>query len=89
MSMLRIAACSVGLFSFLVFASLAQGQDASSLPAGSTTQRPNILWITSEDNGRFLGAYGFPQARTPHLDRLAREGIVYDNAFANAPVCAP
>lgn len=87
--MLRIAACSVGLFSFLVFASLAQGQDASSLPAGSTTQRPNILWITSEDNGRFLGAYGFPQARTPHLDRLAREGIVYDNAFANAPVCAP
>ena len=50
---------------------------------------PNILWITSEDNGRFLGCYGDEFARTPNLDRLAAEGILYENAFATAPVCAP
>ncbi len=52
-------------------------------------ERPNILWITSEDNSPFLGCYGDRQATTPNLDRLAAEGILYENAFATAPVCAP
>lgn len=52
-------------------------------------ERPNILWITSEDNSAwFSGCYGNPQAHTPHMDRLAREGIRYTHAYANAPVCA-
>jgi len=51
--------------------------------------RPNILWLVSEDNNPFLGAYGDPLARTPTLDRLAREGVRYENAFSTAPVCAP
>jgi arylsulfatase A-like enzyme len=50
---------------------------------------PNILWITSEDNGRMLGCYGDAFATTPHLDQLAAEGFLYTNAYANAPVCAP
>jgi N-sulfoglucosamine sulfohydrolase len=50
--------------------------------------RPNILWLTSEDNSPYLGCYGDDQAQTPHLDRLAAEGIRYRNAFANAPVCS-
>jgi N-sulfoglucosamine sulfohydrolase len=50
--------------------------------------RPNILWLTSEDNSPYLGCYGDPQAQTPHLDRLAAQGIRYRNAFANAPVCS-
>jgi arylsulfatase A-like enzyme len=50
--------------------------------------RPNILWITSEDNSPLLGCYGDEQAHTPHLDRLATEGVRYRNAFANAPVCS-
>jgi arylsulfatase A-like enzyme len=52
-------------------------------------ERPNILWITSEDNGPFLGAYGDSLADTPNLDRLAERGTVYENAFATTPVCAP
>jgi len=52
-------------------------------------EHPNILWITSEDNGPFLGCYGDEYAKTPNLDRLASEGILYENAFATAPVCAP
>jgi len=50
--------------------------------------RPNILWITSEDNSPLLGCYGDKQAHTPSLDRLAREGVRYRNAFANPPVCS-
>lgn len=51
--------------------------------------RPNILWITSEDNSPYLGCYGDMQAQTPHLDRLAAEGVRYRHAFANVPVCSP
>jgi len=50
---------------------------------------PNILWITSEDNGPHLGCYGDPQAVTPHLDGLAARGMRYTHAISNAPVCAP
>jgi arylsulfatase A-like enzyme len=56
---------------------------------GHPGERPNILWITSEDNGPFLGAYGDSLADTPNLDRLAERGTVYENAFATTPVCAP
>ena len=50
---------------------------------------PNILWLVSEDNSPLLGCYGDKNADTPNLDKLASEGILYENAFANAPVCAP
>jgi arylsulfatase A-like enzyme len=51
--------------------------------------RPNILWITSEDNSsHWIGCYGNQQAQTPRIDALAKEGILFENAYANAPVCA-
>jgi arylsulfatase A-like enzyme len=50
--------------------------------------RPNILWITSEDNSPYLGCYGDPLAETPHIDELANEGVRYRNATSNAPVCS-
>ncbi|MCH6258488.1 sulfatase [Puniceicoccaceae bacterium K14] len=53
-------------------------------------ERPNILWLVSEDNSvDWLGCYGNENAKTPHLDKLAREGFRYTKAYANAPVCAP
>ena len=55
----------------------------------SALERPNILWITSEDNGPDLGAYGLDYAHTPALDNLAKESTIYTNAFATAGVCAP
>ncbi len=51
--------------------------------------RPNILWITAEDMSPTLACYGDPFAITPHIDRLATEGVLYENAFATAPVCSP
>ena len=52
-------------------------------------EKPNILWITVEDISPDLGCYGDENANTPVLDKLASEGFMYTNAFANAPVCAP
>ncbi|KPL11116.1 hypothetical protein AMJ85_04495, partial [candidate division BRC1 bacterium SM23_51] len=50
---------------------------------------PNILWITCEDICPRLGCYGDTYAITPNLDRLAAQGLLYRNAFATGPVCAP
>ena len=50
---------------------------------------PHIVWLTAEDMSPWIGAYGDATVPTPHLDRLASEGVVYDNAFATSPVCAP
>lgn len=52
-------------------------------------ERPNILWITTEDISPYLGCYGHIHAQTPNLDQLAERGIRYTRAYANAPVCAP
>jgi uncharacterized sulfatase len=51
--------------------------------------RPNILWITSEDNGPHRGCYSDAYATTPHLDALAARGVLYLRCWSNAPVCAP
>src|SRR6266550_858939 len=50
---------------------------------------PNILWIVSEDNNPYLGCYGDKLARTPTIDQLAKDGVLYENCFSQAPVCAP
>lgn len=52
-------------------------------------ERPNILWLTSEDNSPFLGCYGDEIANSPNIDKLAAEGVVFDRAYSNAAVCAP
>jgi len=58
------------------------------LKLSAAEDRPNILWLTSEDNTTLLGCYGDPLAHTPTLDKLAREGVLYERCFAQ-PVCAP
>lgn len=57
--------------------------------AAAVVDRPNILWLVSEDNNPFIGAYGDTLAHTPNIDQLAREGVLYRNVYSNAPVCAP
>lgn len=65
---------------------------ASQVAFGATSKsRPNILWFRSEDNHfSFTGAYGKnPLARTPNLDQLASEGVLFRNFYSTSPVCAP
>jgi arylsulfatase A-like enzyme len=60
---------------------------------GGTTasrERPNILFILMDDlRWDALGATGHPFVRTPAIDRLAREGVIYRNAFVTLPLCSP
>jgi len=51
--------------------------------------RPNILWLSAEDISPHLGSYGYENARTPNLDKLATEGTRYTHAYTAAGVCAP
>lgn len=51
--------------------------------------KPNILWITSEDHGPEMGCYGDANARTPNIDALAAKGMIFKRAWSVAPVCAP
>ena len=51
--------------------------------------RPNILFIVSEDNGDHLGCYGEPRVHTPHLDALATGGVRYARAYVPYSVCSP
>lgn len=76
-----------GLF-FLIFAILFN-LNVPLYAADSEFSRPNILWITSEDNGPHLGCYGDKYADTPHIDELASRGMLYLNCWSTAPVCAP
>ena len=60
-----------------------------SLMSGQGAERPNVLWISAEDQGPRLGCFGDPHAITPNLDRLAGEGVRFTHAFTTAGVCAP
>jgi N-sulfoglucosamine sulfohydrolase len=76
-------------FIFLLFLVLLQPVHAE--------ERLNILFLFADDWGRYASAYAGVDAkpspneviRTPHVDRVAREGILFRNAFVNAPSCTP
>lgn len=52
--------------------------------------KPNILFVMADQlAAQFLGPYGHPLTRTPHLSRLAAEGVVFENAYSTSPLCSP
>jgi choline-sulfatase len=53
-------------------------------------QKPNILFVMADQlAAQFLPFYGHPLVKTPHLSRLAAEGVVFENAYSTSPLCAP
>ncbi|MBK8092152.1 MAG: sulfatase [Verrucomicrobiaceae bacterium] len=55
-----------------------------------SAEKPNILFLLSDDHSTpYLGCYGNPDVRTPTLDRLAADGILYDRFFTGCPQCVP
>jgi arylsulfatase A-like enzyme len=76
--------------SFLQNAALGlSGVAAVSSRGEAAGNRPNILWIVSEDASAHLGCYGETAVNTPHLDALAKDGVRFENAFVTCPVCSP
>lgn len=52
-------------------------------------ERPNILWLVTEDMGAYIPPFGDNTVKTPNLSRLANEGVIYPNLYSTSGVCAP
>ncbi len=77
--------------SWLVFiASALTCLSGLTLPTRAVDERPNILLIIADDASRdSMGAYGSTYVQTPNFDRLAREGVLFTQAYNCNPKCAP
>ncbi len=61
-----------------------------SIPLAAADPRPNLIWIMADDLGYAdLGCYGQKVIKTPHIDRMAAEGLRFTHFYAGATVCAP
>lgn len=73
------------------FAACGSGEESAGpqVHSGAAVQ-PNIVIVLADDlRADFLGFQGHPFVETPHIDRLAAEGVAFENAFAVTPVCSP
>ncbi|MGQ1784502.1 sulfatase-like hydrolase/transferase [Saccharicrinis sp. GN24d3] len=72
------------LFAFLVSIQCFGSQ------VGNNQDRPNVLFLVVEDSSPYLfPAYGNKSIKTPNLDFIAQNGVVFNNAFSNGPQCSP
>jgi arylsulfatase A-like enzyme len=63
---------------------------AGAAEANSSGRPPNVVLILTDNQGAWtLGCYGNPDIRTPHLDRLASEGILFERCYSSNAVCSP
>jgi arylsulfatase A-like enzyme len=77
------------IFSFTLCA-LCLGAAMVPAHAAAESKRPNIVFIMSDNqSSRLIGAYGNKDIATPHIDKLAQNGVMFRNAFAANGVCSP
>ena len=72
----------------LVFLSLSGTSHAA--PENRNSKQPNIIFVFVDDMGfGDLGCYGNKRIKTPYLDKMAREGVLFTNFSVSSPVCSP
>jgi len=64
--------------SFIIFTSLT-----------ATAQKPNVLIFLVDDLRTDLGCYGNKEVKSPHIDALSNEGVLFENAYCQQAICAP
>ncbi|HAE18318.1 sulfatase [bacterium] len=65
-------------------------QSSSSLFADQNSPRPNVVFVLTDDQrSDALGCMGHPHLKTPHIDRLAKEGLLFKNHFCTTSLCSP
>ena len=63
---------------------------AASTAFSAATRPPNVIFILTDNQGAWsLGCYGNPDIKTPHIDRLAADGVRFTRALSSNPVCSP
>ena len=71
---------------FLTLFALLAGAAVAEEP---TATRPNVLWIDIDDQSPWYSSYGNDLVETPNIDALAREGVLFERAYAPTPICSP
>ena len=75
---------------YLLLANLFFGLQISCKQQPSKMVKPNILFIAIDDMNDWVGVLGgHPQAKTPNIDKLANQGVLFTNAHTPAPACSP
>src|SRR5687767_10726637 len=52
-------------------------------------EKPNVLWFVVDDMSANFSCYSERAVETPHVDQLARDGLMFTHAYVTAPVCSP
>lgn len=74
---------------FLFLLMLSFGRLVEASRAIKKTDQPNIIWLMAEDMGLDLECYGMKGVKTPHLNKLAEEGVRFTKAYCANPICSP
>ncbi|MBI1372321.1 MAG: sulfatase-like hydrolase/transferase [Phycisphaera sp.] len=81
---------SVCLRACVVIASLVVVSNVARPRAAVAADKPDVLFIAIDDLNDWIGCLGgHPQAKTPNIDRLASRGVLFTNAYCQAPICNP
>ncbi|MBE3068952.1 MAG: arylsulfatase [Planctomycetes bacterium] len=85
-----LRSASLGAAGALAAGCAAARKEEAAVNAAAPARKPNIIFILADDLGYGdLGCYGQKQIQTPHINRLAAEGVRFTQAYAGSTVCAP